>query len=135
MNAVHDKRRTGSQAGRAVAASASSRRKPVPGAPVKSAPKGVSGSHWTFLTNHAHVLILLDRNPAIVLRQVALEVGITERAAQRIVADLQAAGIIECTRVGRQNHYRILADKPLRHPIECHRTIDDLLAVIRTPEC
>ena len=66
----------------------------------------------------------------MVLREVALQVGITEHAVQRIVADLEAAGVIEREKVGRQNHYRILADRPLRHPIESHRTIGDLLALL-----
>lgn len=85
---------------------------------------------WTFLTNHAHVLILLARNPSMVLREVAALVGITERAVQRIIADLEEESIIEREKVGRQNHYRVLGDKPLRHPIESHRTVADLLRAI-----
>lgn len=85
---------------------------------------------WTFLTNHAHVLIVLDANPNVVLREVALRVGITERAVQRIIQELEEAGYIERERVGRQNHYRVLQDKPLRHPIEAHRNIGDLLRLI-----
>ncbi len=86
--------------------------------------------HWTFLTNHSHVLVLLSRNPSLVLREVALRVGITERAVQRIIAELESGGVIEREKVGRQNHYRILRDKPLRHPIEAHRTIGDLLELL-----
>ncbi len=85
---------------------------------------------WTFLTNHAHVLILLSRNPSMVLREVAAQVGITERAVQRIVADLEEECFIEREKVGRQNHYRILEDKSLRHPIESHRTVADLFQAI-----
>ena len=85
---------------------------------------------WTFLTNHSHVLVLLFRNPSVVLREVALQVGVTERAVQRIVADLEAGGIIEREKIGRQNHYRIRVEQPLRHPIESHRTIGDLLALL-----
>jgi hypothetical protein len=85
---------------------------------------------WTFLTNHAHVLILLSRNPSIVLREVAVLVGITERAVQRIIADLEHERYIEREKVGRQNHYRILEGKPLRHAIESHRTVGDLLRAI-----
>ncbi len=92
------------------------------------------GAHWTFLTNHAHVLILLARNPDRVLREVAHEVGITERAVQRIIVDLEAAGVIEREKVGRKNHYRISARQPLRHPIESHRTIADLLEMVGAPE-
>lgn len=82
---------------------------------------------WTFLTNHAHVLTVLDRNPEIVLREVAIQVGITERAVQRIIHDLEEAGCIKREKVGRQNHYQVVREAPLRHPIEAHRSIGDLL--------
>lgn len=91
---------------------------------------GGPGHRWTFLTNHAHVLVLLHEHPAIVLREVALRVGITERAVQRIVADLETGGYIAREKVGRSNRYRVLARLPLRHPIEAHRTIGDLLDLI-----
>lgn len=87
-------------------------------------------ARWTFLTNHAHVLILLHQHPTMVLREVAVRVGITERAVQRIIADLEEGGCIERQRVGRQNHYRMLPRQALRHPIEAHRTIGDLLGLI-----
>ena len=87
-------------------------------------------ARWTFLTNHAHVLILLSRNTSMVLREVAVLVGITERAVQRIIADLEEERFIEREKVGRQNHYRILGDKSLRHPIESHRKVTDLLQAI-----
>ena len=98
-------------------------------------PADASGSstpvaRWTFLTNHSHVLILLAQNPSLVLREVAFRVGITERAVQRIIADLEEAGVIERERVGRQNHYRVRTNIPLRHPIETHRTIGDLVGII-----
>ncbi|GIW77032.1 MAG: hypothetical protein KatS3mg104_2095 [Phycisphaerae bacterium] len=85
---------------------------------------------WTFLSNHSHVLILIASNPQIKLREVALKVGITERAVQRIVADLESAGVLERQRIGRQNAYIIHPDQPLRHPIESHRTVGDLLDLI-----
>lgn len=88
------------------------------------------GPRWTFLTNHSHVLILISRNPNVVLRQVAIEVGITERAVQRIIADLEEAGILEREKVGRQNRYRIMSDQPLRHSVESHQTIGNLLALM-----
>ncbi|MDB5347308.1 MAG: hypothetical protein JWP89_5685 [Schlesneria sp.] len=93
-------------------------------------PSETPGSHWTFLTNHLHVLILLSRNPSVVLRNVALQVKITERAVQRIIADLEAGGYIEREKVGRQNHYRIRVDQPLRHTIGSHLRIGDLLTLI-----
>jgi predicted HTH transcriptional regulator len=90
------------------------------------------GAQWTFLTNHSHVLVLLARNPSMVLREVAQQVGVTERAVQRIIADLEAADIVVREKLGRQNHYQIRANHPLRHPIESHRTIGDLLALLNT---
>jgi DNA-binding MarR family transcriptional regulator len=81
-------------------------------------------------TNHGHVLILLAQDPALVLRQVATRVGITERAVQRIIADLEEAGFLERERIGRQNRYRIRTDQALRHPIEAHRTVGDLVGLI-----
>lgn len=85
---------------------------------------------WTFLTNHAHVLAVLHKEPQKVLREVAIEVGITERAVQKIVQDLEEGGFIERERVGRQNRYRILKGQALRHPNEAHRKIGDLLRLI-----
>lgn len=105
----------------------------IPGPPTDSAIAAtqVAGAHrWTFLTNHAHVLILLSRDSTMVLRQVALQIGITERAVQRIIADLEEDGFIEREKVGRNNHYRILDHQPLRHPIESHRTIGDLIKLV-----
>ena len=93
-------------------------------------PAEIGGGQWTFLTNHAHVLVILSRDPSLVLRQVAAQVGITERAVQRIIADLEAAGIIEREKVGRQNQYRIHTEQRLRHSNESHRTIGELLALI-----
>jgi predicted transcriptional regulator len=85
---------------------------------------------WTFLTNHSHVLICLTRNPDMVLREVAYEVGITERAVQRIVQELEEAGAIQRIKCGRQNHYRINRKCKLRHDIEHHRTLGELLDTI-----
>ena len=96
----------------------------------RTPPAAPAAGRWTFLTNHGHVLILLALDPALVLREVASRVGITERAVQRIIADLEEAGFLERERVGRQNRYRILADQALRHPIEAHRTIGDLVGLI-----
>lgn len=85
---------------------------------------------WNFFTNHAHVLICLARNPAQPLREVALAVGITERAVQRIVSELEGAGYLQRERVGRQNHYMIHTEGRLRHPLEAHRSIGDLMDVV-----
>ncbi len=90
-----------------------------------------AGSHrWTFLTNHAHVLIALHANPGMILRAVAEQVGITERAVQRIIQELEEEGYLLRHKVGRKNQYDVLTDRPLRHPLECHRTIGDLLRLI-----
>ena len=89
-----------------------------------------SAHQWTFFTNHAHVLICLARNPEHPLREVALSVGITERAVQRIVAELEEAGYLSRERVGRQNHYHIHDTIRLRHELEAHRAIGDLLDVV-----
>ncbi|MFG0284994.1 MAG: helix-turn-helix transcriptional regulator [Phycisphaerales bacterium JB039] len=82
---------------------------------------------WTFLTNHSHVLVCLHRDPHIRLREVAEMVGITERAVQRIVLDLELGGVISRHREGRRNVYQVHVDSHLRHPIEAHRTVGDLL--------
>ncbi|MDI3284765.1 MarR family transcriptional regulator [Polyangium sp. 15x6] len=87
-------------------------------------------SGWTFLTNHAHVLFCLAEDPEVRLRDVAERVGITERAVQRIVTDLEGEGFVSRSRVGRRNLYEVHADKPLRHPIEAHRDVKSLLTLI-----
>ncbi len=87
-------------------------------------------NRWTFLSNHAHVLIALYTDPDLVLREVALQVGITERGVQRIVQDLEDEGFIRREKVGRKNHYQVLVDQPLRHPLEAHRNIGDLLRLV-----
>lgn len=89
---------------------------------------------WTFFTNHAHVMICLVRNPKQPLREVALSVGITERAVLRIVAELEESGYLIRHRNGRQNTYEIHPEFPLRHPLESHCTIGDLLNVIVPPK-
>jgi DNA-binding MarR family transcriptional regulator len=85
---------------------------------------------WTFLSNHTHVLVCLAANGELTLREVAAHVGVTERAVQRIVADLEQAGVLERERDGRRNVYRIHAAAPLRHPLEAHCRIGDLLALV-----
>lgn len=84
---------------------------------------------WTFLTNHAHVLLCLAAEPDARLRDVAGAVGITERAVQHIVADLEAAGVLVRTREGRRNRYALNSEAPLRHPVEAHRRVADLMAL------
>lgn len=85
---------------------------------------------WTFLTNHAHVLLTIARDRQITLREVAAAVGITERATQKIVADLEAAGYLARTRHGRRNSYTIAVGRPFRHPLTAGHDLDELLAVL-----
>ncbi len=91
---------------------------------------GTSVSKWTFLSNHAHVLLLLAKDPDLRLREIAAQVGITERAVQRIVTDLENGLYIEREKIGRRNRYRVHPELPLRHPLEAHRKIASLIALV-----
>lgn len=88
---------------------------------------------WTFLTNHSHVLLCIAGDPGIRGRDIAERVGITERSAQSIVADLVEAGYLTRERVGRRNHYEINQDLPLRHPVEQDNQVIELLRLVRRP--
>ncbi|MBF6370321.1 winged helix-turn-helix transcriptional regulator [Nocardia puris] len=85
---------------------------------------------WTFLTNHAHVLLCIAQDPGMRLRDVADAVGITERAAQRIVAELEQAGYLERVRDGRRNRYHLNQELPLRHPLERDHAVGEILSVL-----
>jgi len=85
---------------------------------------------WTFLSNHAHVLICVSRQPGIRLRDVAETVGITERTAQRIVGELIDAGYLKRSKDGRRNRYDIEATLPLRHPLESGHSVGEILEVL-----
>ena len=85
---------------------------------------------WTFLTNHAHVLLAVARDPDLRLRDIAALVGITERTAVGIVSDLEDEGYIRRVKVGRRNSYVLNPDQPLRHPLESHHEVGQLLAAI-----
>jgi len=89
-----------------------------------------TGAAWTFLSNHAHVLLCLAKDPAMRLRTVAERVGITERAVQRIVTDLEQGGYVTKVRQGRCNRYELHPELHLRHPVEAHRTVADLIALV-----
>ncbi len=95
----------------------------------KTPPAPVDETRWTFLTNHAHVLLTIARDPQIRMRDVAARVGVTERAAQKIAADLVEAGYITRTRVGRRNNYTVATGRPFRHPVDAGHELDELLAV------
>ena len=85
---------------------------------------------WSFLTNHAQVLLCIAHDPGIRLREIGAAVGITERAAHRIVTELAAAGYISRTRNGRRNHYTIQSHLPLPDPLAREQKIGDLLAIL-----
>ncbi|GGQ06596.1 helix-turn-helix transcriptional regulator [Streptosporangium pseudovulgare] len=85
--------------------------------------------NWTFLTNHARVLVEIARHPHSRLRDIATTVAITERAAQAIVNDLEHAGYLTRTRVGRRNHYSVDPNRPFRHPADAGHNVQALLAV------
>lgn len=87
---------------------------------------------WTFLTNHAHVLVCIARDPSVRLREVAAVVGVTERAVQRIVAELEEGGYLVREREGRRNRYTVRGALPLRHPVERHCQVSALLSLVGT---
>jgi predicted transcriptional regulator len=89
---------------------------------------------WTFLTNHAQVLVCIARDPGIRMRDIGARVGVTERAAHRIVAELADVGYIARERNGRRNHYTINADLPLPDPIARQQNVGELLAILSPPE-
>ena len=88
---------------------------------------------WTFLTNHARVLLCVARDSGIRLRDIGESVGITERAAHRIISELLTAGYITRTRNGRRNQYTINTSLPLRDPLARGQSVGDLLAVLARP--
>lgn len=87
-------------------------------------------ANWTFLTNHAHVMICLSRSASMRIRDIAEAVGITERAVQHIIADLDKAGYIDRVKDGRCNVYQTHLDRHLRHPLEEHRKIAGLISFV-----
>jgi DNA-binding MarR family transcriptional regulator len=91
-------------------------------------------SSWTFLTNHAQVLLCISQNTDARLRDIAEAVGITERAAQRIVLDLDEAGFIERRRVGRRNHYAINPVAEMRHAAQQGQPVGSLLDLLRSKD-
>ena len=90
----------------------------------------VDSASWHFLTNHAHVLLAVARDPNTTMREVAAAVGITERATQKIIADLEKAGYITRTRNGRRNSYAVAKGRPLRHPLNAGHGLDEILAAL-----
>ena len=86
---------------------------------------------WRFLSNHTQVLLCIQRDPDVRFRDIAQMVGITERAAQRIVADLIESGYVERERIGRRNKYRVNTDVAMRHPAQDGHDIGELLRLLK----
>lgn len=101
------------------------------GLPLPKKSKELPTGSWTFLTNHCHVLICLARDQEVVLRDVATKVGITERAVQRIVADLEEGGYVQKEKDGRRNRYRLTISKSLRHPVESNCDVKSLVELLK----
>jgi DNA-binding MarR family transcriptional regulator len=103
---------------------------PIEGSRSMTEPQSGHSGEWTFLTNHAHVLLQLALEPDIRLRDIAARVGITERAAHAIISDLVEAGYVARTRIGRRNRYTVFPTLPLRHPLEADHAVGELLALL-----
>ena len=89
---------------------------------------------WTFLSNHGRVLLVIAEDPDVRLRDVAASVGITERAVQMIVADLEEGGYLTRQRVGRRNHYTVNGEVSMRHPAQHNHEIGGLLDLLKLDE-
>ena len=85
---------------------------------------------WTFLTNHAHVLLCLAQGESLTARELSLRIGITERSVQAILADLIAGDSLEKTKVGRRNDYSVNPSGRLRHPLESAHTVGELIKAL-----
>jgi predicted ArsR family transcriptional regulator len=88
---------------------------------------------WTFLTHHAHVLLAVAAEPDALVQDIAVRVGITRRSTLSILRDLEEAGYVRRTRVGRRNHYGVNPRRPFRHQAQAGHTIGELLAVFTDP--
>jgi hypothetical protein len=91
------------------------------------------GGSWTLLTGHGHVLVEIARNPRARIRDIAGLAGITERAAQGIIADLEAAGYLTRTRAGRRTVYTVHPDRPFRHPAQSGHRVGPFLDLLTSP--
>lgn len=95
-----------------------------------NAPSTASAT-WVFLSNHAHVLLCVARDPEARARDIAERVGITERAAQRILSDLLAGGYLSKTKLGRRNRYTVNRQGHLRHPVFQELEIGPLIDILQ----
>jgi len=89
-----------------------------------------SQGSWTFFSNNAHVLVCLTQMSQPTTREIAIRVGITERAVQRILTRLVEAGVLKIKKAGRRNLYELDLQQRLRHPLESHKTIGEFLGLI-----
>lgn len=96
--------------------------------------KKMSVGHWTFLSNHVHVLVCIAREPSIRVRDIAHRAGLTERGTLRIIAELEEAGYLSHRREGRRNVYRIDLSKQLRHELEAGVSVRELLSCVVASE-
>ena len=87
-------------------------------------------AQWTFFTNYGHVLFLVDKNPDATLREMSFDIGITERAVQRIISDLVSDGFLKVSKIGRQNSYTIVGKKHLKHDIEKSCSVDEIILAV-----
>ena len=92
----------------------------------------ITNSSWTFFSNNAHVLVCLTQSPQPTTREMAIRVGITERAVQRIVKKMVEAGVLKVEKEGRRNRYELDLDQRLRHPLESHKTIGEFLRLMNS---
>ena len=95
---------------------------------------GMTRDGWTFISNHGHVLVCLAADPEVLVRDVAASIGITERAVQQIIGDLERAGVVARVRVGRRNHYLVCRDQQLRHPVESGVTVGEFVDLVQQRE-
>jgi DNA-binding MarR family transcriptional regulator len=86
--------------------------------------------NWTFFSNNAHVLVCLTHTPQPTTREIASQVGITERAVQRILKKMVEANVLNVEKDGRRNRYKLDLDQQLRHPLESHKTIGEFIRLI-----
>jgi predicted transcriptional regulator len=91
---------------------------------------GKPDENWTFFSNNTHVLVCLTHKPQPTTRRIAMQVGITERAVQRILKKMIVAGVLQVKKVGRRNYYELDLNQRLRHPLEAHKTIGEFLKLI-----
>ena len=87
-------------------------------------------ANWSFLTSHARVLMCIARDPGARLRGIAASLGVTERSARGIVAELAEAGYVVKQKDGRRNRYQIQAHLPVPEPASRDRTVGEVLALL-----